>query len=550
MRTPFPGSDMSDSRRPATVSYAPGEGVVLAGRCAWLLADLGLDNRLVRDLWELVDAVRPSRDLVGRVTWERIASGSIANFAMLVEHAGGVAIGLAGTAVVVVELPLGQQRTLACTSDAVETWYDLPADVGQISASLGASVAELDRILPLGAGVAQASLLELVWTSSPPEQRTALISDQRGDVAQSADAIDAAMLAGDDEDASLHQVNRTAEVSTTLEDDLDPVNMVVYPASEDGEFQDGAVGPDAPVPGSPPADEFGYDHLFGITIGRTVEEAAVRRVDAFTAPQPGDAEDDGGTPAADVLLVNSAPPDIEQPPAAPQVHVSSPPPVAPRSGMIESVPGMARASGASISPDANCDVVKTDALVNGDGVDEGDGVTMRRDSHDALLSQLASTGVVLGVPGPPIHAVRCPDGHLNAPHAGRCRSCSAPVTEQAPITVPRPALGILRLSTGDEIVLDRPVLMGRSPSVDRMISGERPHVVKLPSPGQDISRNHVEVRVDGWHVFVTDLNSTNGTVVERPNAEPERLRPANAVMIEPGTTVNLADEVSFTFIAT
>lgn len=118
------------------------------------------------------------------------------------------------------------------------------------------------------------------------------------------------------------------------------------------------------------------------------------------------------------------------------------------------------------------------------------------------------------------------------------------------MTVPRPVLGVLRLSSGDDIVLDRAVLLGRSPSLDRLVDGERPHVVKLPSPGQDISRNHVEVRIDGWHVLVTDLNSTNGTIVTRPGVAPERLRPNDAAMIEPGTVVSIADEVSFTFVAT
>ena len=131
-----------------------------------------------------------------------------------------------------------------------------------------------------------------------------------------------------------------------------------------------------------------------------------------------------------------------------------------------------------------------------------------------------------------------------------CRICTAAITEQNPVTVPRPVLGVLRMSSGDDIVLDRAVLMGRSPSVDRLIDGERPNVVKLDSPGQDISRNHVEIRIDGWHVLVTDLNSTNGTVVTRPGVAPERLRPNDATMVEPGTVVTVADEITFTFVAT
>jgi pSer/pThr/pTyr-binding forkhead associated (FHA) protein len=108
-------------------------------------------------------------------------------------------------------------------------------------------------------------------------------------------------------------------------------------------------------------------------------------------------------------------------------------------------------------------------------------------------------------------------------------------------------LGVLRLSTGDAITLDRGVLMGRSPSPTRLVGAERPHLVRIPSPDKQISRNHLEIRLDGWHVLVTDLKSTNGTLVTLPGREPERLRPDIPEPIEPGTTVSLADEVTFRF---
>jgi hypothetical protein len=108
-------------------------------------------------------------------------------------------------------------------------------------------------------------------------------------------------------------------------------------------------------------------------------------------------------------------------------------------------------------------------------------------------------------------------------------------------------LGVLRLSTGDTVTLDRGVVLGRSPRVDFDGKGERPHVVRLNSPGQDISRTHLEVRLDGWHVLVTDLDSTNGTMVTLPGEEPRRLRPNDPTMIPPGTIVSLADEITFEY---
>ncbi len=125
-----------------------------------------------------------------------------------------------------------------------------------------------------------------------------------------------------------------------------------------------------------------------------------------------------------------------------------------------------------------------------------------------------------------VPALLCPSGHVNPPSGGVCRRCGAPLPHD-PVPVPRPVLGVLRLSFGDVITLDRGVLMGRNPRTDfgGTDGEERPHVVKLPSADGDISRTHLRVTLDGWHVLVTDLNSTNGTLVTLPGRDPQQLRP-------------------------
>jgi hypothetical protein len=180
------------------------------------------------------------------------------------------------------------------------------------------------------------------------------------------------------------------------------------------------------------------------------------------------------------------------------------------------------------------------------------------DTADATATRVLLNGVLgqqsqPGQPGPSgslVQAVRCQHGHLSPPMAVSCRVCGFPLMGQAPISVPRPMLGVLRLSTGDVVPLDRSVIMGRNPRVEDAAEADRPHIVRLPSPGHDISRTHVEIRLDGWHVLLTDLNSVNGTIVTPPWQEPQRLRPNESVPIEPGTVVSLADEVTFRYEVT
>jgi pSer/pThr/pTyr-binding forkhead associated (FHA) protein len=76
-------------------------------------------------------------------------------------------------------------------------------------------------------------------------------------------------------------------------------------------------------------------------------------------------------------------------------------------------------------------------------------------------------------------------------------------------------------------------------------------VLRLPSPGKDISRNHLHIRLVGWRVVATDLGSTNGTTIRPPDGGPaEALPPGGTRVIEPGAEVTLAGVVSFIYEAT
>ena len=62
-----------------------------------------------------------------------------------------------------------------------------------------------------------------------------------------------------------------------------------------------------------------------------------------------------------------------------------------------------------------------------------------------------------------------------------------------------------------------------------------------------LAKDDVEVVLEGWHVLIRDLATTNGTTVSLPGGQPVRLRANDQQVLEPGSVVALADEVTFVF---
>lgn len=559
------------SRNDRRTTYESGGQVGVAGPGGCFIGKVEVDSPAVGRLWELLQADPDAESIEAEVR----ASGTI-DFAALLQQSGGLTVLLGGAATVRIEAG-GEAQEISCPTLARTTTHVLGAMPSRVTLRAAAADGRPSAVLPLAAGVVPAAALMVAWeeaaagpeTPSPfPEAAPPAVSEAAGDPApgpvpvpvpvpepgvapaQMADpepATGATTIVEPEPDApTMVEPEPDAATLVEPEPEPEPEPQVVSWLSEDTIFPDQftAVPPEEPVsPPAPPVSQF--DHLFGHTINRSVEEAAIRAAsgedNADTEAGQAGADPEGSAPPSprsgpQGAPIEPPPPWREPPPAAPPV---TPPRMAPDTGMIDSVPW---ASGGSSSraeePDPAPAVPDADFEL-----------TIQRSAHQSLLRRLESAGQLEPV-GPTVHAVQCAQNHLNPPHQITCRVCGGAIVEQAPVTVPRPSLGVLRLSTGDDIVLDRSVLMGRSPSPDRLVDGERPHVVKLPSPGQDISRNHVEVRIDGWHVLVVDLKSTNGTVVERPGQPPERLRPNDPAMIEPGTLVSIADEISFVFVPT
>lgn len=148
-----------------------------------------------------------------------------------------------------------------------------------------------------------------------------------------------------------------------------------------------------------------------------------------------------------------------------------------------------------------------------------------------------------GQPEGTVQAVFCAWGHPNPPGPERCRVCDALIATQQPRLVPAPALAVLRASNGQTVEVVGSVLVGRAPARDRARTPD-PALLTVTSPSHDISRTHLEVFAAGWDVGVTDLHSTNGTVLVAPDGTIRTMDPGETAWVGLGTSLDLADGIS------
>jgi hypothetical protein len=168
---------------------------------------------------------------------------------------------------------------------------------------------------------------------------------------------------------------------------------------------------------------------------------------------------------------------------------------------------------------------------------------LRSEGSDSALPERA-----FGALGPKsVQALICPDGHPNPPYDASCRVCGAGL-EGSPTVIDRPPLGRLRFSTGDDVVLDRPLIVGRKPDPTGRRFSDIPRELKL-DVGDGLSRSHALVHLEGWQVRIEDLGSTNHTTVTLPGRPPQRLREGQPVLVVDGTVIDLGGEVECVFDA-
>lgn len=178
-------------------------------------------------------------------------------------------------------------------------------------------------------------------------------------------------------------------------------------------------------------------------------------------------------------------------------------------------------------------------------------VRISRLDQPAVTVRVASQAAAQVLPPPSRSQALTPgDDHDGMTHAGLDTGEFArqppgiPGQPPAPSVTARPVARLL-FSSGEVIEVDRVVLVGRAPEARRFTSTDQPRLVTVPSPNQEISSTHLEIRpgsgVDHGSAVVIDLGSTNGTTVEQPGLGKEDLKAGTPVQLIPGASLDLGD---------
>lgn len=463
-----------------TSRFSVGQGIGLVGPevLVLVLSDSleGLDG-----LWSAVERDAPLDEILERLSGRGLRS--LPSFAIVrVEGDRMIRVVVRGTAVAELSTETGP---LTIESRSARTWVEREV-TGVVAVTIatgerdGSWVNE-PRDLPfrVAAGVVPASCIHR-WLVAPPT------ANQDSADPPLALSTEAATEDGEREDNPAGHLSHQADSGATLMHT--EVDQLRWPAPDN---QAEAGSPERAIQVDVDDDKANpYDDLFGRTVARSVQRAAVQ-----------------------------------------ETPVSEPP----RSDLIDTVP-------------ADQSVVDTGSVLG-----DHDGRTISRGALNAMKSSTpaaTASGPLAPIVGPTVLARMCTVGHPNATHLTVCRSCGGPVMPEPPILVSRPELGVLRFSNGVVIHLDRPQIIGRNPRIEGNVSNEIPNLVRLEVAGQGLSRRHVAVHLENWQVLLEDLNSANGTIVTLPGRAPRRLLGGETIVLEAGAVIDLGGEVSAAFEAT
>ncbi|WP_353711686.1 hypothetical protein [Arthrobacter sp. K5] len=571
----------------AAASYVPGGWLGLIRSGTAVILDPATPATLVSTVWDLLAKGPDAAEILHTVTGGFGAPLSASPWFGIIGFSDSLRVFLRGDIDLTVQLPSGPVNLDGRNVTTwTERWLDTPEwfSVAVPEAASGQSVPSGPGSVagkPAGAlpvaelpVVEGAMLLQSLRVSVTGPGQALSFRPETAAPAMSVAATSAAAMS-----VAATSMEASAETVAGLQETV--TGFTETGAAAAGTLPEEVLSEEAPSQDAPPeeslsredspATEFtsSYDHLWDKTVVRSIEDAAVRTGE----------EDDDGAPAAgeeavqetagqDADLQEADLPDAALPGNAAREAAPPAPPSAPAlSGLIDSVPwatGGDRAPGPHVPPSFPAPNAQPPfpgpqvppSLLPVPGPREAaegdhDGQTVLKSALPAPGAQQtgqkpeSGQGVAAGN-GPLVLARVCPGGHANPPTSGQCFTCGAPLPDVAS-QVPRPRLGRLRLSTGELIDLEQSLVIGRQPSVSRVQGGTMPRLVQVASPGGDISRSHVEVQLEGWHVMLCDLKATNGTVLIREGQPPLRLAQNEMAIILDGDIAELGDDVSLRF---
>jgi hypothetical protein len=145
---------------------------------------------------------------------------------------------------------------------------------------------------------------------------------------------------------------------------------------------------------------------------------------------------------------------------------------------------------------------------------------------------------------PIVMGIYCKNGHFDDPEARYCAVCGIGMAQltKVPQEGRRPPLGVLVLDDGSVCQLDTDYVVGREPTLDKAVAEGRARPLRLGNAPDLVSRIHARVELDGWQVFISDLNSANGTLLVLPGETTgTKLTPGVRTPLVAGTQIRLGD---------
>lgn len=186
-------------------------------------------------------------------------------------------------------------------------------------------------------------------------------------------------------------------------------------------------------------------------------------------------------------------------------------------------------------------VIRPRAIPNADaGIPDDDTIIRDRVPFADLALIFEEVARRAGVASEPFSLVepnRAPPTEASVPIVERARAQLPPADDSSRAA----PVHRFRVNNHEPIALDAPAILGRRPSAPRVTKGPLARLVRVPSPLREVSSTHLELRQHGASVIVTDLRSTNGTIITVPGFSAQKLLQGESVVVSAGTVVDIGD---------